>query len=134
MILPSPDFTCTPPACIFKAGVRPFRTGTYRLEIEPFGPKYVIHNYGHGGAGITMSWGCAQAVVDLLQTLVPGGTRAQIAVLGAGVMGLTAATLLAPNHDVAIYADRGGFSISTYESNFRYTQRFQDWKCILEFQ
>ena len=90
MILPSPDFTCTPPACIFKAGVRPFRTGTYRLEIEPFGPKYVIHNYGHGGAGITMSWGCAQAVVDLLQTLVPGGTRAQIAVLGAGVMGLTA--------------------------------------------
>ena len=81
-----------------------------------------------------MSWGCAQAVVDLLQTLVPGGTRAQIAVLGAGVLGLTAATLLAPNHDVAIYADRGGFSISTYESNFRYTQRLQDWKCILEFQ
>jgi hypothetical protein len=34
-ILPSPDFTCTPPGCVFKAGVRPFRRGTYRLEIEP---------------------------------------------------------------------------------------------------
>lgn len=105
-VLPSPDFTCTPPDCVFKAGVRPYRLGTYRLEIQPLGPKHVIHNYGHGGAGITMSWGCADAVTKLVQSLVPAGTRAQIAVLGAGVMGLTAATLLAPNHDVAIYADR----------------------------
>nr|WP_249817275.1 BBE domain-containing protein [Bradyrhizobium sp. 179] len=95
-VLPSPDFTCTPPGCVFKAGVRPYRRGTYRLEIQPFGSKHVIHNYGHGGAGITMSWGCADAVVKFVQTLVPSGTRAQIAVLGAGVMGLTAATLLAP--------------------------------------
>lgn len=138
-VLPSPDFTCTPPSCVFKAGVRPYRLGTYRLETQPFGSKHVIHNYGHGGAGITMSWGCADAVVKLVQALVPGGTRAQIAVLGAGVMGLTAATLLAPNHDVAIYADRvtgttsdiaGGQwapSVVEYEaSNVRARQQFED--------
>jgi D-amino-acid oxidase len=95
-ILPSPNFTCTPSGCDFKAGVRPYRLNTYRLEIQPFGSKNVIHNYGHGGAGITMSWGCADAAVKLVQTLIAGGTRAQIAVMGAGVMGLTAATLLAP--------------------------------------
>ncbi|WP_439395542.1 FAD-dependent oxidoreductase [Bradyrhizobium sp. PMVTL-01] len=105
LVLPSPDFTCNPPGCVFKAGVRPFRRKTYRLEIQAFGPKHVVHNYGHGGAGITMSWGCADAVTKLVGTLVPTGTRARIAVMGAGVMGLTAATLL-PNHDVTIYADR----------------------------
>lgn len=106
LVLPSPDFTCNPPGCVLKAGVRPFRRNTYRLEIQAFGPKHVVHNYGHGGAGITMSWGCADAVVKLVRTLVPNGTRARIAVMGAGVMGLTAATLLAPDHHVAIYADR----------------------------
>ena len=138
-ILPSPDFTCTPPGCVFKAGVRPFRRGTYRLEIEPLGRKNVIHNYGHGGAGITMSRGCADAVVKLVHTLNPGGTRAQIAVVGAGVMGLTAATLLAPHHDVAMYADRlrgttsdvaGGQwapSVVEYdESNAKAKQQFED--------
>jgi len=138
-VLPSPDFTCTPPGCVFKAGVRPYRSGTYRLELQPFGSKHVIHNYGHGGTGITMSWGCADAVVKLVQTLIPGGTRAQIAVLGAGVMGLTAATLLAPNHDVAIYADRltgatsdvagGQWAPSVVEynaSNAKAKQQFED--------
>lgn len=30
-----------------------------RLEKEPSGSKIVYHNYGHGGAGVTLSWGCA---------------------------------------------------------------------------
>jgi len=39
-----------------------------RIEIEEIEDKLVIHNYGHGGAGVTLSWGCAQRVVDLLHS------------------------------------------------------------------
>jgi D-amino-acid oxidase len=48
-----------------RVGLRPWRP-EIRLEAEilPGGGR-VIHNYGHGGAGITLSWGCADAVVEL---------------------------------------------------------------------
>lgn len=46
------------------AGLRPFRK-TVRLEVDPHDPR-VIHNYGHGGAGYTLSWGCACEVVALV--------------------------------------------------------------------
>lgn len=46
-------------------GLRPARP-SLRLERDPHDPR-VIHNYGHGGAGITLSWGCAEAVLALLQ-------------------------------------------------------------------
>ncbi len=94
--LPTPSFTFTPPLrCI--AGVRPFRTSGFRLDVErPAGPagKVIVHNYGHGGAGISLSWGCASKVRGLVRdNLSPSGPNA-VAVLGSGVMGLTAATLL----------------------------------------
>jgi len=44
-----------------KVGLRPKRT-SIRLEKE----GAIIHNYGHGGAGFTVSWGCADAVLKLL--------------------------------------------------------------------
>lgn len=47
-------------------GLRPGRP-TVRLEAEPRGETLVIHNYGHGGAGFTLSWGCAEEVVALSQ-------------------------------------------------------------------
>jgi D-amino-acid oxidase len=48
-------------------GLRPARP-TVRLEVEPRdGAKRVVHCYGHGGAGVTLSWGCADEVVELLQ-------------------------------------------------------------------
>ncbi len=95
MVKPSPDFTYSPGVTPLSGGCRPYREGSFRLEASPpSGGKTVIHNYGHGGAGISMCWGCAQEVVDLVKARVPQPTGKPIAVLGAGVMGLTAATLL----------------------------------------
>jgi D-amino-acid oxidase len=44
-----------------KVGLRPFRRSGVRLEAE----GRVIHNYGHGGSGFTVSWGCAEEVAAL---------------------------------------------------------------------
>jgi D-amino-acid oxidase len=45
-------------------GLRPARS-TVRLEAEPRDQGLIVHNYGHGGAGVTLSWGCAGEVVAL---------------------------------------------------------------------
>jgi len=44
-----------------RVGLRPYRREV-RLESEPFGDGVLWHNYGHGGAGISLSWGCAAAI------------------------------------------------------------------------
>jgi len=46
-------------------GLRPSRSEV-RLEEELLGGRRVIHNYGHGGAGVTLSWGCADEVSYLV--------------------------------------------------------------------
>lgn len=47
-------------------GLRPVRP-TVRVEAERVAPdRVLVHNYGHGGAGITLSWGCADEVVELV--------------------------------------------------------------------
>jgi D-amino-acid oxidase len=51
-----------------RVGLRPWRPEV-RLEAETLGGATVIHNYGHGGAGVTLSWGCADRVVDLAQDM-----------------------------------------------------------------
>lgn len=48
-------------------GLRPGRHDV-RLEHEAAGGRVVIHNYGHGGAGVTLSWGCAHEVRRLLES------------------------------------------------------------------
>ena len=49
-----------------RVGLRPFRKSGVRLEREKLRDgRSVIHNYGHGGSGFTLSWGCAENVFDL---------------------------------------------------------------------
>jgi D-amino-acid oxidase len=46
-----------------RVGLRPFRKSGIRLERGRLHDgRTVIHNYGHGGSGFTLSWGCAEAV------------------------------------------------------------------------
>ncbi len=72
------------------AGLRPYRASGFVVRREALGDKAVVHNYGHGGAGITLSWGSSRLAVDLALA----GTGGPVAVIGSGVMGLTTARLL----------------------------------------
>jgi D-amino-acid oxidase len=50
-----------------RVGLRPARPSV-RLEAEDAEGRRVVHCYGHGGAGVTLSWGCADEVADLVGT------------------------------------------------------------------
>jgi glycine/D-amino acid oxidase-like deaminating enzyme len=79
------------------AGLRPYRRSGFVVRAERLGQKTVVHNYGHGGAGVTLSWGTAELAVEL--ALATGERRA--AVLGCGAVGLATARLL-QRHGVAV--------------------------------
>ena len=54
-----------PPVLAERVGLRPFRKSGVRLERDLLRDgRAVIHNYGHGGAGFTLSWGCAREVLE----------------------------------------------------------------------
>ena len=64
------------------AGLRPFRPSGFSVRGENIGDKVIVHNYGHGGAGITLSWGTAHlAALEALATehrdaaVIGGGDR-----------------------------------------------------------
>ena len=71
-------------------GLRPYRPSGFVVKSEKFDDKVVVHNYGHGGGGITLSWGSSALAVR--ETL--GMEHRDVAVVGGGVMGLTSARLL----------------------------------------
>ncbi len=71
-------------------GHRPYRPGGFVVRSEPFGDKTLVHNYGHGGGGITLSWGSSTLAVNE----VKDSPLKQAAIIGSGVMGLTTARLL----------------------------------------
>src|SRR5436853_1968528 len=82
-------------------GLRPFRPSGFVVRGEKLGEKLIIHNYGHGGAGITLSWGTAQLAVEEAANIE---TR-ECAVIGCGVVGLSTARLLQQRgYAVTIYA------------------------------
>lgn len=82
------------------AGLRPFRAAGFVVRRDQLGDKALVHNYGHGGAGITLSWGSSRLAADLG---LPGHSG-PVAVIGSGVMGLTTARLL----------QEGGFPVTIY--------------------
>jgi D-amino-acid oxidase len=50
-----------------RVGLRPFRKSGVRLECGKLRDgRTVIHNYGHGGSGFTLSWGCAEKVLSAM--------------------------------------------------------------------
>ncbi|MGH3155178.1 MAG: FAD-dependent oxidoreductase [Streptosporangiaceae bacterium] len=56
-----------------RVGLRPARPQV-RLEAEPAGSGgLLLHNYGHGGAGVTLSWGCAHDITEQVQAFTAGG-------------------------------------------------------------
>ena len=82
-------------------GLRPFRPSGFRVEKETIEGKTVVHNYGHGGGGMSLSWGSSYLAVE--QALATDATR--FAIIGCGVMGLSTARLLQKHGmDVTIYS------------------------------
>ena len=87
--------------------LRPFRAAGPRLDTERIRDTLVVHNYGHGGSGWSLSWGSSTLAVNkaLAASNVLAPPRDRIAVVGCGVMGLTSALLAqAAGKQVTIYA------------------------------
>lgn len=91
--LPSPDLG-DDQVLRYVAGIRPYRRGRIRIEAERIGDRLVVHNYGHGGAGVTLSWGSAEEAVELVR-LGDFAAPEPVAVLGGGVIGMSTAHVLA---------------------------------------
>jgi D-amino-acid oxidase len=80
--------------------LRPFRAQGPRIEAEQIRDTLVVHNYGHGGSGWSLSWGSANLAIQ--KALV--NSPAQVAVIGCGAIGLTS----------AIIAQRAGVAVTIY--------------------
>jgi hypothetical protein len=84
--------------------LRPFRAAGPRIETEQVGDTRVVHNYGHGGSGWSLSWGSGALAVQMAMAASP----AEIAVIGCGALGLTS----------AILAQRAGARVTIYARDF----------------
>ena len=82
-------------------GLRPHRPSGFVLRAERLDAKTVIHNYGHGGSGMSLSWGTAFLAAEIATQQ----EDRRAAVIGCGVVGLTTARQLQRRgFDVTIYA------------------------------
>ena len=81
--------------------LRPFRAAGPRIEAETIGDALVVHNYGHGGSGWSLSWGSSEIAVGKALAASPPSA----AVIGSGPLGLTSALLIqSAGIPVTIYA------------------------------
>lgn len=71
-------------------GLRPYRAEGFVLTNERLGEKVVVHNYGHGGGGVSLSWGVAVLAAEQARNL----EDKTVAVMGCGVVGLSTARVL----------------------------------------
>jgi glycine/D-amino acid oxidase-like deaminating enzyme len=83
-----------------KCCIRPLRAAGPNLGTEMVRERLVIHNYGHGGSGWSLSWGSAEIAVGKALAVLPR----KIAVVGCGIVGLTS----------AIVAQRAGLDVTIY--------------------
>ncbi len=81
-------------------GLRPYRASGFVVREQSLVGKRIVHNYGHGGAGITLSWGTSHLAAQLGLPKHQGA----VAVIGAGVVGLTMARLI----------QEAGFPVTVY--------------------
>ncbi|MEA5122683.1 FAD-dependent oxidoreductase [Xanthomonas floridensis] len=105
-------FAAAPPLVPMRASVdriiaidgctRPFRAQGPRIEAERIGRKTVVHNYGHGGSGWSLSWGAAEHALRLVR--VADADARELAVIGCGAIGLT----------TAVVAQRAGLRVRIY--------------------
>lgn len=110
-IVPAAPLAAVPPLAPIRAQVdrmfritvclRPFRAQGPRMDVETVGDKRVVHNYGHGGSGWSLSWGSSSLAVE--KALEGGGVR-EVGVIGCGALGLTSALL----------AQRAGVKVTIY--------------------
>ena len=84
-------------------GLRPHRPSGFVLRADRLDDTTVIHNYGHGGAGMSLSWGTGRMAAEM--ALGHDGRRA--AVIGCGAVGLAAARQL----------QRRGFAVTIYAAS-----------------
>jgi hypothetical protein len=83
-----------------KCCIRPLRAAGPNLGTEVIGRKLVVHNYGHGGSGWSLSWGSADIAVGKALSVLPSS----VAVIGCGIVGLTS----------AVMAQRAGLKVTIY--------------------
>lgn len=83
-----------------KCCLRPLRAAGPNLGTETVGNNLIVHNYGHGGSGWSLSWGSADVAVGKALSVLPS----EIAVVGGGIVGLTA----------AVQAQRSGLKVTIY--------------------
>ncbi len=106
-----PQFAPPPPLAPIRASAdrvialsvctRPFRAQGPRIELERIGRRQVVHNYGHGGSGWSLSWGSAELAVQLARA---AGADRELAVIGCGAIGIT----------TALVAQRAGLRVRIY--------------------
>ena len=101
----------------FNFGIRPYRKGGIRLESNKHKDKIFYHNYGHGGAGVSLAYGCAKFIIERFKNSPSFQETKKVAVIGCGYMGLMEANILADlGLDVTLYTKEVPKELGIYDT------------------